>query len=99
MAVLLRNTKPRQRALQGGYLKERGWCMRAFRKFDDIIRILENWLTLFDQKNSLFFNDTGSEILDQPHVVAFLVGTHYHSPNIPGKRVTIWSFTQSGHTQ
>jgi hypothetical protein len=75
--------------------------MRAFRKFDDIIRIFENWLTLFDQKNSLFFNDTGSLILDQPHVVAFLVGTNYNSPDVPlfGKPVTGWNFKQSGQTQ
>lgn len=57
----------------------------------------ENWLTLFDQKNSLFFNDTGSLILDQPYLVEFLAGKHYHTPRVAlfGKRVTVWNFKQS----
>jgi hypothetical protein len=46
-------------------------------------------LTLFDQKNSLFFNNTGSLILYQPHLVEFLAGKHYNPPEVPlpGKRV------------
>jgi hypothetical protein len=49
------------------------------------------WLTtIFDQKNGLFFNDTGSLVLNQPHPMEIFVGKQtISSPEIPlsGKRV------------